>query len=347
MKKSRFVIGLFLAILMVGSFLTGLAKQTCAQELPKKWAIGVIKPGTSMYAIGGAFAKVITDNTPLFTVIVPFASTTASNLAMLDKKVDMTTYHNVGAWMMSKGMGLPGGKPAYFVRVAQAGAPLQFSPVVRNKSGMVSVKDMKGKRVARPASPMQRLEVDFAIANAGLTYKDVTEVPVAAVGESIKLLIDGKVDVGLHAIGSADVIKANAVISGGVRYLNHDPTPKAVARAMEKVAPFTLGLRKKGFVAGIVDDTYVQEVTFYLATHPGAPDQAVYLSVKAIYEHHKEFAPVHRLLKEWTPERYVQTVGLAAPYHPGAIKFYKEVGLWNDKAQKAHDKILKEWGQKK
>jgi TRAP transporter TAXI family solute receptor len=347
MKKSRLIIGLSLTILMVGSFLPGFSGQGLAQDLPKKWAIGTLKPGTSMYAMAGAFAKTISTHTPLFTVVVPFKSTASANLAMRDKKVDLTAYHNVGAWMMSKGMGVPGNKPQYFVRVAQAGAPLQFAPVVRMKSGLVSVKEVRGKRVARPANPMQRLEADFVIANAGLTWNDVKEVPCAGVGESIKLLVDGTVDVGIHALGSADVVRANSVISGGIRYLSLDPTPKAAARAMKKVAPFTIGKREKGFVPGIVDDTYVEEVTFYIATYPGAPDQAIYLSVKAIYEHHKEFGPVHRLLKEWTPEKYVQTVGLAAPYHPGAIKFYKEVGLWNKDAQKAHDKILKQWGQEK
>jgi TRAP transporter TAXI family solute receptor len=252
-----------------------------------------------------------------------------------------------GAWMMAHGMGLPGGKPAYFVRVAQAGAPLQFAPVVRKNSGMVSVKDIRGKRVARPASPMQRLEADFAVANAGLSWKDVTEVPCSDVGESIKLLIDGTVDVGLHAIGSSDVIKADAVISGGVRYLSLDPTLDVVAKAIEKVAPFTVGLRKAGFARGIVEDTYVEDSTLYLTTYPGAPDQAVYLVVKALYENYKELGPAHPLLKEWTPEKFVQTLGLAAPYHPGAIKFYKEVKLWTEEAQKAHDKLLKQWGQEK
>jgi TRAP transporter TAXI family solute receptor len=259
----------------------------------------------------------------------------------------MTTYHNVGAWMLSKGMGTPDSKPMYFVRIAQAGAPLQFAPVVRKKSGMVSVKDIKGKKVARPANPMQRLEADFVVANAGLNWNDVREIPVSGVSESIKLLIDGTVDVGIHSLGNADVIRANSVISGGIRHLSLDPSPDAVSSAMEKVAPFTVGKREKGFAAGIVDTTYVEEVTFYLATSLNAPDEAIYLSVKSIYEHYKDFAPVHRLLKEWTPEKFVQSKGLAAPYHPGAIRFYKEVGLWTDEAQKAHDKKLKEWQQTK
>jgi len=209
------------------------------------------------------------------------------------------------------------------------------------------VKDMKGKRVARMATPMQRLEIDFAIANAGLTWKDVTEVPCADVAESVKLLIDGTVDVGNHALGAPDIVKAEAAIPGGVRHLSFDPTPKALTMAMEKVAPFTVSLRKAGFSTGIIEDTFVEDTTIYIATHPTAPDQAVYLIVKAIHENYRELAPAHPLLKEWTPDKFVQTIGLAAPYHPGAIKFYKEVGLWKEDAQKAHEKLLKEWHQEK
>jgi TRAP transporter TAXI family solute receptor len=347
MKKSKFIVGLLLMTLALSILLTASFKEAPAQELPKRWTIGVLSPGTSLYAIGSSFAKVITNKTPIFCIVVPYASTTKANLAMLEKKVDMTTFHSIGAWMMAQGIGLPDKKPAYFVRVAQAGAPLQFAPLVRKNSGMVSVKDMKGKRVARMATPMQRLEIDFAMADAGLTWGDVTEVPCADVGESVKLLIDGTVDVANHALGASDVVKAEAAISGGVRHLSFDPTPKALAIAMEKVAPFTVGLRKAGFSTGIVEDTYVEDTALYLATYPGAPDQAVYVVVKALYENYKELAPAHPLLREWTPDKFVQTLGLAAPYHPGAIKFYKEVGLWKDEAQKAQEKILREWHQEK
>lgn len=345
MKGSRFLVSLVLCGLVMSTIFT--SKYAIAQELPKRWTIGVLSPGTSLYAIGSAFAKVITTKTPIFCIVVPYASTTKANLAMLEKQADMTTFHSIGAWMMAQGIGLPGNKPAYFVRVAQAGPPLQFAPLVRKNSGMVSLKDVKGKRVARMATPMQRLEIDFAIANGGLTWSDVTEVPCADVSESVKLLIDGTVDVANHALGAPDIVKAEAAISGGVRHLSFDPSPVALAKAMEKVAPFTVSLRKAGFSTGIVEDTYVEDTALYLATYPGASDQAVYLAVKALYENYKDLAPAHPLLREWTPDKFVQTLGLAAPYHPGAIKFYKEAGLWNDEAQKAHEKILREWRQEK
>jgi TRAP transporter TAXI family solute receptor len=211
---------------------------------------------------------------------------------------------------------------------------------------MVSVKDMKGKRVARMATPLQRLEVDFVMANAGLTWNDVVEIPCTTSTESANLLIAGTVDVAMISIGSADVNRTDSAISGGVRYLALDPSPKAVARAME-VAPFTVGHCKAGYAVGIVEDMAVADLPIYLITHPGAHEQAVYLVVKALYDNYKELAPAHPLLKDWTPDKYVQVSGLAAPYHPGAIKFYKEVGLWSTDAQKAHEKMLKEWGQEK
>ena len=347
MKRSKFFVGLLLMILTLSILLSASFKEATAQGVPKRWTIGVLSPGTSLYAIGSAFAKVITSKSPMFCVIVPYSSTTTANLAMTEGQADMTTFHSIGAWMMAQGIGLPGNKPAYFVRVAQAGPALQFAPLVRKNSGMIYVKDMKGKRVARMATPMQRLEIDFAIANAGLTWKDVTEVPCADVAESVKLLIDGTVDVAKHALGAPDIVKAEAAISGGVRHLSFDPSPAALSKAMEKVAPFTVSVRKAGFSTGIVEDTYVEDTALYLATHPGAPDQAVYLAVKALYENYKELAPAHPLLREWTPEKFVQSLGLAAPYHPGAIKFYKEVGLWKEEAQKAHEKVLKEWRQEK
>ena len=61
--------------------------------------------------------------------------------------------------------------------------------------------------------------------------------------------------------------------------------------------------------------------------------------VKVLGKNYKELGPVHPLLKEWTPERFVSKEA-RIPYHPGAIKFYRERGAWTDEMERLQKELL-------
>ncbi len=55
------------------------------------------------------------------------------------------------------------------------------------------------------------------------------------------------------------------------------------------------------------------------------PEETVYQITRAILEHVDEFRSAHPSIQEFQPEMAV--LGQVVPYHPGAERYFREVGL--------------------
>lgn len=62
-----------------------------------------------------------------------------------------------------------------------------------------------------------------------------------------------------------------------------------------------------------------------LAVRADVPDEAVYQITRAIFENLATLHEIHKATREITLERTL--IGLGAPLHPGALRYYREVGL--------------------
>ena len=62
-------------------------------------------------------------------------------------------------------------------------------------------------------------------------------------------------------------------------------------------------------------------------------------ALKAIWENTDKLAPIHPLFKEWTRERAVDHE-VTIPYHPGAVRFYKERKVWTAEMDAVQQKLL-------
>jgi TRAP-type uncharacterized transport system substrate-binding protein len=70
------------------------------------------------------------------------------------------------------------------------------------------------------------------------------------------------------------------------------------------------------------------------------PDEAAYAILEALWNNMEKYRNVHVLLRSLTQKR-LATIEATVPFHPGAVKFYKEKGLWTDELEK-HQKALLE-----
>ena len=88
-----------------------------------------------------------------------------------------------------------------------------------------------------------------------------------------------------------------------------------------------------------MEDTCVIAYDNYFTVGKNVPDAVVQAVLKAIWENVEKLPPLHPIFREWTQER-AATAEVTMPYHPGAIRFYRERGVWKPELDQAQQKLL-------
>ena len=81
-----------------------------------------------------------------------------------------------------------------------------------------------------------------------------------------------------------------------------------------------------GSVPGIDKPTNVNVFDYTLFAGKDVSDDMVYKSVKALWEKEADLLAAGTFWNGFMKEKMSAPLGLT--YHPGAIKFYKEMGVW-------------------
>ena len=70
-----------------------------------------------------------------------------------------------------------------------------------------------------------------------------------------------------------------------------------------------------------------------------ASDELVYWTTQQVIELYDQYKGVHPGAVGWALDR--QVFDWAAPYHPAAVRYFKERGVWSDEFQKHNDRLMK------
>lgn len=316
-----------------------------AQKLPPSVTMGSNPPGTLFYALASGLSKVASSAGPIQVTVQPYSGTSTFIPLINGGEVDLGVVNAVDMGMAYQGpdrLKIGGRNPFVHtpnVRLVMRGAPLQGAPVARKDSGIKTIRDLKGKRVTGeyPAHLAVWYNMFGSLANGGMTWNDVTVVPVPAVNEGVDALVQGRADVATHAIGSAKIKEADAAV--GVRYVTLDCSAEGRERIMKAVPGYYLRTIKGGATTGILDDTCVFAYDIYLLTHKAAPNHVVAAILKSIWDNVDKLPALHPVFKQWTRERAVGDE-VTIPYHPGAVEFYKAQGQWSAKAGETQKRLL-------
>lgn len=307
------------------------AVTAAAPAAAQMYGIGTGKQGFFTYSAGAAIAKVASDN-GLALRIQPYGGTSAYVPAINAKEIEFGLANELETNYAVTGSVIYKDKPQPDVRVVSILTPLYSVLFVRKDSPIKTIPDLKGKRVTSDYVSQRVLDilVQGTLANGGLTYNDVQKVPVPNVVGGANEFAEGKADTFMFALGSGAVAETDAKV-GGVRVLPIDPSPEAMAR-MRKFIPVAYATKvepAKGLV-GVLEPTMVYAYDYLVLANKNTPDDAVYKLVKIMHDHKAALAAGFAPLRGFMPERMAKDMG-PVQFHPGAIKYYKEINAWPPK----------------
>jgi uncharacterized protein len=307
----------------------GLSVPAAAQT----YTIGANPQGSVFYAAAAAIAKVEVGMTGLQFRVAPYSGS-STYIPLVDKGELAFGMSNGAEYAYAySGTELFAGHPNKNLRSVLFTFPLTNGFGVRTDSPMKTVADLKGKKVPAVYSSGRIFSYlqDASLAAAGLTPKDVVSVPTPNFVVGIKAFMEGRTDAGYIPFNSGIGKQAMAKVPGGWRYLSIGNAPDTSAKAAAALPTSrTVKIKPGKNATGVVDDpTVLLAVDVAMFTNAKVPDDVVYKVVKTIYAGKPELIKALAAFARFDPKNMVRKSPV--PYHPGAIKAYKELGIWPEK----------------
>jgi TRAP transporter TAXI family solute receptor len=316
-----------------------LAKVDCgpvtntSSDLPRTVAIASNLPGTGAHSMASGLAAVASKVTPIATKVQPYNGPNAWMPLLESGEVEFGFINILDAQMAATGTGNYK-KPYPMIRIASGGVfPFTGSIMVRDKSDIKRPSDLKGKRMAWDfgGHAITQTWQSAAMEVSGLKASDVVQVRFSNLNDAIRAVPEGKVDATFAAIGIGINEEANAMEP--IRFLSL-PAGEASNKILAK---YGASIVKQEPAAGIRGDTDVIGYALHVASSTKVNERTVSTLLKAWWENMAELQTIHPQFKRWTKD--VQAItNFTVPYHPGAVKFYKDAGVWAAK----HDARTKE-----
>jgi TRAP transporter TAXI family solute receptor len=322
---------------------SAMAQQTDA-DLPKQLSWTAYGTGSAGYNQSVAIGAALQDALGVNLRVLPGKNDVSRTEPLRQGRVQFSATGVGGSFMAQEGAFQFGaenwGPQPIRVLMANNGGAINLAVGVADDLGIETYSDLKGKRVAWVVgAPALNVNTEAYLAYGGLTWDDVERVDFGGFGASWKGLIEGQVDAAFASTNSGMAYEA-ASSPRGLYWPPVDPDNAEGLERMQSIAPFFTP--NKAVVGATIDGTDGYQGAGYaypvlVGTAETEADLA-YNMTKAmvdLFDAYKGKAPG---INGWALDK--QDMTWVAPYHEGAIRFYKEQGLWTDEAQAHNDRLL-------
>lgn len=308
-------------------FAATLAVSTAFSAVGAKAAefINVLTGGTSgvYYPLGVALSEIYGQGIKDSRTQVQATKASVENLNLLQAgrgEIAFSLGDSVqAAWEGNTEAGFPGKLDK--LRGIAAIYPNYIQVVASADSGVKTLADLKGKSlsVGAPKSGTE-LNARAIFEAAGMSYKDLGKTEYLPFAESVELIKNRQLDATLQSAGLGVASIRDLATS---LKINVVAIPKA---EVEKIgAPYIPAVIPAGTYEGQTAEVETAAVGNFLITHSGVSDETAYQLTKLLFENLPKLTAAHAAAKAIDPKKALD--GMPVPLHPGAERYYKEIGL--------------------
>lgn len=283
--------------------------------------------GGTYFLLSNAIAQLLNDKLPNVNASAQSTAGTPVILRLLEKGEAEFGFGQAGvAADAVNGRGNFEGQKLTNIRGVTYMYPNVMQIVVRKDANIKSFKDFKGKVfcVGATGSATELNSRDLAEV-FGLDYLNRKDFKPEFTSEAQSAdLLKNKQAHGANlmaAIGSA--VMMDLMSTGDYEILNIEP--EAIEKLREKSKAYFPYTIPANTYPNQPEDVHTYAVANWFFTRADLPEDLVYTVVKTMYENRETLMKAHKIIANMTPENALN--GQTVELHPGAEKYFKEIGV--------------------
>jgi TRAP transporter TAXI family solute receptor len=329
----------------IGAALAAFALQALAQDvkLPATLTLTAYDTGSSGFNMAVAIGKALKDKYGTDVRVLP-AGNDVARLAPLKGGRAQASAMGIGIYFAQEGVfefAVKDWGPQALRLMLASSACNAISLGVAKDTGVKQIRDLKGKRVGIVVgSPALNQNAYAILAFGNLTRNDVKLVEFSSYGAMWKGMLNNEVDAAIASTISGQAKEVEASPRG----LLYPPTPagdKAGWERLLKVGPY-FAPHKATCGVGITKDAPAELPNYpypIMVAYDNQPAQVVHgltQGMIAQYAAYKDGAPGADGF-ELSRQNFIW----ALPYHEGAVRAFKQAGVWKPEHEAHNQTLLK------
>lgn len=298
----------------------------------RRITIGANPAGTNFNLVAGGFAKVLQESLGIPSIVRPYAGSSVYIPLLQRGQIPLGINSGIDSYLAFNGQA-PYPAPMRRLRALMSVYPLGYMYWVRADTPLKRVEDLRGKRVVldyRSLVPLGRLNRAI-LASGGLTEHDIVPVTAAGLPQGARLVQEGRADAVAMGYRLPLVRQMDASLpGGGLRFLQMGSDEARVPELMPGARVVTVTPDKS--TVGMSGPTRIAMYDTYLNTGSRLAGSDAYRIVAALHGAWKQLRKDYVVLAP-VPAAALCPVRTPLPYHAGAVRYFREAGLWTA----AHD----------
>jgi TRAP transporter TAXI family solute receptor len=296
-------------------------------------SIGTAPPGGAFFVVGGALSEVLQAhrNAIDWQVTAEATKGTQENIRRLVAgELDFALANAAITYFAVRGEGK--WERSQEVEVVMTLAPNVALFVAPLDSGIQQIEDLAGRRVVvGPAGAGFEFFVGPILDAHGVSYDDFTPLYNTQAG-AVDMLADGSAAAAFlgGAVPTASITQATSAVE--VLFI---PFAESAVEKLVTGYPFFDRVTIPAQTYRGQDEPFfgLNVGSMHLITAAGQDEQLVYEVTRTLWENRSEVVEKHAAGRAIQPEVVIRDTGVS--FHPGAVRYFREIGIWPERAGQA------------